>query len=240
MLKELKGLIGKVKNSYLRKLLDAFFKETGFVDAFCKAPAAKSVHHAYLGGLLEHTLSVTRLATLIARNYPELNVDILITGAVLHDIGKTTELSVDVGFDYTDSGRLLGHIVTGTLMLDKKISEIKGFPTNLADTLKHIIVSHHGMYEWGSPKRPKTMEALALHYADDMDAKLMIIKSAMQRELGSAQSGWTGYNSLMGRYFFKGSDVCDDAQGAPPRKKERKSSENAAGLNQFDMFEDRR
>jgi 3'-5' exoribonuclease len=239
MLKEIKKYSGKVKNVYLKKLLNAFFKDSDFVDGFCSAPAAKAVHHAYLGGLLEHTLSVTRLVMLIRKNYPRLNEDVLITGAILHDIGKIKELSTKVGFDYTNDGRLLGHIVIGTMMLEKKIEQIKDFPASLSSLLKHMILSHHGVYEWGSPKKPKTLEALVLHYADDIDAKIAMVEKAIQRDVGEKDTGWTGYHSLLERYLFKDTDDFRDAPKAnEPRQEDKSKEQRQTESAQFNMFKD--
>jgi 3'-5' exoribonuclease len=242
MFSELTGYFKSIKNSYIKKLLDLFFSDDEFTKSFKTASAAKALHHSYMGGLLEHTLSVTKLIMLFKKNYPELNEDLLIAGAVLHDIGKTKELSPDIGFEYTDSGRLLGHIVIGVTMLDKKIDEIKGFPQRLADHLKHMILSHHGIYEWGSPKRPKTKEALCLHYADDFDAKMAMFDMAVKRDLRDEAPGWTGYNSLFERYLFKDSDDYGDDEDVTGTftKKEKKGDAKAKdpGEGQFSMFED--
>jgi 3'-5' exoribonuclease len=240
MLNRLKEYSDKVKNAHLRKLLGMFFKDSDFMDGFCSAPAAKTVHHAYLGGLLEHTLSVTSLVMLITKNYPELNEDVLITGAILHDIGKIKELSTSVGFEYTNDGRLLGHIVMGTIMLEKKIEQIKDFPVRLSSLLKHMILSHHGIYEWGSPKKPKTLEALVLHYADDIDAKIVMVKNALKRDVGSKDAGWTGYHSLLERYLFKEADDYGKGSDIKELPQEEKSKEQkTAGSTQFNMFEDK-
>ena len=243
MLDELKGYIKRIKNKHLKKLLELFFADKGFSEEFCVSTAAKALHHAYVGGLLEHTLSVTRLITLIQSNYPEVNADLLIAGAVLHDIGKTKELGQGVGFDYTNSGRLLGHIVMGITMLDKKIEQIDGFPKGLADHLKHMILSHHGQYEWGSPKKPKTVESMMLHYADDLDAKVSMFKRAVNRDVPQNESGWTGYNSLFERYLFHDTfeyaHESDDS--VPPAKKvneDKTGNPEKATTSQFSMFED--
>jgi 3'-5' exoribonuclease len=238
MLNELKGYFKDVKNSHLRKLLNLFFQDKAFTDKFCSAPAAKTLHHSYLCGLLEHTLSVTRLVTLFKKNYPELNEDILITGAVLHDIGKIKELSRDVGFEYTDTGRLLGHIVIGTIMIDKKIEQIKGFPVRLADVLKHMILSHHGNYEWGSPKRPKTLEALVLHYADDLDAKIAMFQRLVNRDVRDEESGWTSYDSFFERYLFKDAGIHAEGPAIKEEKEEQPKKSKKAPLDQINMFED--
>ena len=245
MFNELKSIIKGVRQPFLKKLLDSFFDDDYFVDAFCESTAAKALHHAYIGGLLEHTLSVAKLIKLLVQNYPELNEDMMVTGAILHDIGKLKEISTGVGFEYTDSGRLLGHIVMGTIMIQDKIDGIDGFPEKLADLLKHIILSHHGIYEYGSPKRPKTLEAYVVSAADDLDAKISMMKKAISRDLGDGESGWTNYNSLFERYLFKEpadfsvpkepEDVPGEAGSEEPKQPAKKEPENT---NQFSMFGD--
>jgi 3'-5' exoribonuclease len=168
-----------------------------------QSPAAKAMHHAYLGGLLEHTVSVTRLLSRICDHYPRLDRDLLVTGAILHDIGKVEEFSYQLQLDYTDAGRLLGHVVLGVQRVQEEINKIKGFPLDLSLALQHLMVSHHGEYEFGSPRRPKTLEAFALHYADDLDAKMNHVSGLLDAEQNSA-SRWTPYQRVYGRYFYKG------------------------------------
>ena len=239
MLTELKGYINRVKNKYLKALLDTFFEDDDFIDRFKKASAAKALHHSYIGGLLEHTLSVTKLITLINTNYDGLNCDLLITGAILHDIGKLNELSSDLGFDYTDSGRLLGHIVMGITTIDEKIKGIQGFPKGLSDHVKHMILSHHGIYEWGSPKRPKTLEALVLHYADDLDAKIAMFNVAVKRDIQDNESGWTGYNQIFERYLYKDmNEYLTDEPSSIEEPTPKKGKKEEPVKSQFSMFED--
>ncbi|MFC1856102.1 3'-5' exoribonuclease YhaM family protein [Thermodesulfobacteriota bacterium] len=203
MLAELTGYIQTMKNTHLKSLLNLFFEDDSFMKAFKSGTAAKALHHSYLSGLLEHTLSVTRVAIKMVENYETVNRDLLIAGAILHDIGKIKELSSEIGFNYTDSGRLLGHIVIGVGMVDEKLRELDAFPERLADHLKHMILSHHGIYEWGSPKKPKTKEALMLHYADDLDAKMAMFDRALDNEVRDRDTGWTNYNPIFERYLFK-------------------------------------
>lgn len=202
MYTELIESIGSVTKKSLQELLYAFFKEGKTAELFQRAPAAKGFHHIYLGGLLEHTLSVVRLLIKIADHYPEMDRDMLIAGGLLHDIGKIYEFSYSQLIEYSDEGRLIGHIVMGVEMIDKKISTIPNFPTQLALELRHIILSHHGEFEYGSPKRPKTMEALAVHYMDDLDAKLHAFQ-AFTSDSGNADSDWTNYNRFFERYLYR-------------------------------------
>lgn len=191
---ELLGFIDKVKNSYLNQLLQAFFVgDEGFIRAFKKSSAAKTVHHGFVGGLLQHTLSVTRLCDYYCKAYSVLNRDLLITAAICHDIGKTRELSLFPQNDYTEEGQFLGHIVIGTEMVAEKIAQIDGFPALLASEIKHCILAHHGEYEFGSPKKPAIMEAVALNFADNTDAKMQTFTEILE---GSSQGEWMGFNRL--------------------------------------------
>ena len=194
MYKELLGLIGKTENPYLRKLLESFFVEDeAFVKAFCTSSAAKTVHHGFVGGLLEHTLSVARMCEYFCGAYPILKRDLLIAAALCHDIGKTKELSLFPENDYTDDGQLLGHIVMGAEMIGEKARAIPGFPPVLEAELKHCILAHHGEYEYGSPKKPAIIEAAALNLADNADAEMETFSEALQNASGT---GWLGYNRL--------------------------------------------
>ena len=172
-----------------------YIKDEAFIKKFKAHSAAKRVHHGFMGGLLEHTLSVTKLCDFYCTQYPVLNKDLLITAAICHDIGKIDELSDFPENDYTDVGQLVGHIVMGTMMIDEKIRNINGFPAKLANELKHCILAHHGELEYGSPKKPALIEALALNFADNTDAKMETFIEALAEE--SRQSGeWKGYNKL--------------------------------------------
>lgn len=197
MYTELTGYIDSLSNPYLKALAYKFFKENGdFIKKFKRHSAAKSVHHGFVGGLLEHTLGVTRLCSFLADRYKYLNRDLLITAAVFHDIGKVFEISDFPENDYTDSGQLLGHIVMGSELIGNAVRAIDGFPASLARELKHCILAHHGEFEFGSPKRPALIEALALHYADDLDAKLETFKEAL--DAPGAQAGeWLGFNRML-------------------------------------------
>lgn len=196
MFQELLGYIDSVKNPYLNQLLKKFFVDSpAFAKAFCFHSAAKTVHHGFVGGLLEHTLSVVKLCAYYADYYPELNRDLLLTAAIFHDIGKTQELSTFPENDYTDDGQLLGHIIIGTDMVGRMIRTIPGFPSRLAAELKHCILAHHGELEYGSPKKPALLEALALNFADNTDAKMETMIEALRA--GGDNNGWLGYNRLL-------------------------------------------
>ena len=196
MYEELLGYIRSVKNPYLQKLLCGYFVENAaFAKAFQFHSAAKTVHHGFVGGLLEHTLSVTRLCDYYAGYYPMINRDLLLTAAIFHDIGKTRELSRFPEDDYTDDGQLLGHIIIGTEMVGESIRSIPGFPEKLATELKHCILAHHGELEYGSPKKPALLEALALNFADNTDAKMETMIEALRS--GGDNKGWLGYNRLL-------------------------------------------
>ncbi len=193
MYQELMGYAGSVKNPYLSALLKSFFIEDNeFASSFVKHSAAKTVHHSFVGGLLEHTLSVTRLCGYIAEHYPAVNRDLLITAAILHDIGKTAELSFFPTNEYTDEGQMLGHIMIGAEMIHDRAASIEGFPAVLETELKHCILAHHGEYEYGSPKKPAIIEAIALNLADNLDAKLETMSEVLENAAGNDK--WLGYN----------------------------------------------
>ena len=200
---ELKSMINALADPDLKKMMEKFLADPGFMAGYTKAPAAKTMHHVYLGGLLEHSLAVASLAADICQRYPGLNRDLLVVSALLHDIGKITELRYQRSFDYTDAGKLLGHIVIGVEMVEEKLRHLESFPLALAVHLKHLLLSHHGQYEYGSPKRPKTMEAVILNFLDDLDSKINGVRTHIDREPDS-ESAWTQYHKHYDRYFFKG------------------------------------
>lgn len=202
MFERLLKITGSLENDYLKKLLEAFWDDEEFVRKFKNAPAAKKMHHAYIGGLLEHTLSVALLVGIMAGHYTGVDIDLLIAGAILHDIGKIIEFDYKTRIDYSDEGRLLGHVVTGVQMIDEKLKEIKDFPAKQALLLKHMIVSHHGAREFGSPEPPKTIEAVLLNYLDEIDSKVNGIREFMSRQ--DPKETWTSYHRLLERYFYKG------------------------------------
>jgi len=202
MLDRLIQISQAVQNEHLSRLLAAFFEDPAFVDLFKMAPAAKKMHHAYLGGLLEHTLSIVRLIQAISTHYKGIDTDLLLTGGILHDIGKVHEFSYETHIDYSDAGRLLNHIVIGVEMLEKKIATLHDFPDELALVLKHLIVSHHGLRDFGSPEPPKTLEAIILNYLDELDAKVTAVRTFIEAE--DPDAPWTSYHRVLERFFFKG------------------------------------
>ena len=191
-----------ITTDYLKTLIDAFFKDKEFVNKFKTAPAAKKMHHAYIGGLLEHTLSMVSLADKIAGHYSGIDRDLLLSGAILHDIGKIDEFEYQFKIDYSDKGRLLNHIVIGLKMVDDKLSGIEHFPEDQMLLLKHLIVSHHGTREFGSPEPPKTIEAVLLNYIDEIDSKVNGIRDFIASE--DPDETWTSYHRLLERHFYKG------------------------------------
>jgi 3'-5' exoribonuclease len=202
MLAELIAIVQGIENPFLKQLVMAFLENEEFIVLFKRAPGAKRLHHSFLGGLLEHTLSVVQLIQKLKGYYEGINHDLLLAGGVLHDVAKVYELSYERSFDYTDAGRLIGHIVMGVEMVDKEIAQIEGFPTELAMLMKHLLLSHHGQYEWGSPTRPMTLEAQMLHHLDDLDAKVNGIKEFMNKvEQGTR---WTDYHRMFERFFYVG------------------------------------
>ena len=195
MYKEILDIIASLRSEHLKKLCEAFFVEDKeFVKNFKKSSAAKFVHHGFVGGLLEHTLSVTRLCEFYTKCYPLLKRDLLLAAAMLHDIGKVKELSAFPENDYTDDGQLLGHIVMGCEMIGTKIKDIPGFPHKLEAEIKHCILAHHGEYEFGSPKKPALMEAVALNFADNLDAKMETLTELFN---STPETGWLGFNRLI-------------------------------------------
>lgn len=194
MFKEILGFVKSIQNEYLRKLLESFFVEDeDFIKCFKNSSAAKTVHHGFIGGLLEHSLSVTKLCNYYCTAYPMLKRDLLLTAAMLHDMGKTKEIAPFPLNDYTDDGQLLGHIVMGAEMVGEKVRDIPGFPKVLASELKHCILAHHGEYEYGTCKKPALMEAQALFMADNTDAKMETFTELLN---SSTEQGWQGYNRL--------------------------------------------
>lgn len=198
---ELRSRVNGLQQPALRRLVRAFALDAKLFQAFCRAPAAMVHHHAYLGGLLEHTLNVMKLAQGIAAGYPEVDADLLLAGALFHDIGKVKEYSWGTTIQYTDQGRLLGHIVMGVQVLDSLLARVPEFPERLRLHLLHMVVSHHGEYEWQSPKRPKFLEAYILHRADLLDADIDKFVQAKREHGGKA---WSGYIKGLDRVVYLG------------------------------------
>jgi 3'-5' exoribonuclease len=203
MLAELKILADSVQEENLQKLLNSFFHDKQWLKMFVLAPAAKINHQAYLGGLLEHTLNVAKAAAAVANLYPRADRDLLIAGSILHDVGKVVEYRYDRVIDFTDQGRLLGHIMLGAGMVERKIDSLEGFPEKLKMKILHIITSHHGQYEWQSPKRPKFLEAAMVHQIDLLDATIDSFTRGME-ESQDSDGEWSPYNRTLERHIYLG------------------------------------
>jgi 3'-5' exoribonuclease len=212
--KRLTELLRSLLNVHLRNLAECFLSDDEFMRKFTAAPAGVKNHHAYRGGLLAHVVSLMEACRVVAPLYPELDADLLLMGAFLHDAGKIDELIYDRELAYSDEGQLIGHVIMVLGTVEDKVAEserLSGekFPTELLLRLKHIIVSHHGEYEFGSPKLPMTLEAIALHLLDNLDAKLYSVAQILKEDAGG-DSAWTSYNQALGRKFFKGSAASAD------------------------------
>ena len=205
MFEEVKRIVGRIKNPQLKALVEEFLADTELMDKFCNAPAATAIHHNYLGGLLEHTCNMLRVAAAILPLYEQVQPCLVLAGIFLHDIGKTEELSYDMAFSYTDSGQLIGHIVKTLLMIHQKADALaaKGrqIDKTILDALGHIILSHHGQYEFGSPKLPATPEAFMVNYIDDLDAKINQVTAAIDNEGGD--SNWTGWKKALQTRLYR-------------------------------------
>ena len=194
----LTGFVESFQNQHLKSLVQAFMADPEIAAAYRNAPAAKTLHHAYIGGLLDHVVSLFRSCDLICKNYPQINRDLLLTGAFLHDIGKIHELTYNRSFSYSTKGQLLGHMIIELEMLQAKLAALPGFPDELKILIEHLIISHHGQYDFGSPKLPMFPEALMLHYLDDLDSKMEAMRAQFEREAG-LDNPWTSYNPSLGR-----------------------------------------
>jgi len=216
MFGDLKEIIATIREPQLRALMDSLFGNSEFIERFTSAPAALKIHHAYIGGLLEHSLSVAQLCDMVAGHYPEANRDLLITAAILHDIGKIDEFSWSRSIKYSDSGHLVGHLVSGAMTVDEAVEKIPGFHPLLRMVLTHMILSHHGEKEFGSPKRPKSLESLILHRVEDLDAKVKTFVEAVAPPNGQQETAemWTERHWLMERPLLRG--LPDSVLGANP------------------------
>jgi len=205
MFEEVKKIVSQIKNPQLKALVGEFLADTELMEKFCDAPAAVKIHHGYLGGLLEHTHNMLRVAVAILPLYPQVQADLVLAGIFLHDIGKTEELAYDMAFTYTDAGQLIGHIALTLLMMDKKAAALtaKGVTIDkqVLDALGHIILSHHGEYEFGSPKLPAMPEAFMVYYIDDLDAKVSQVTTAIENEPG--ESDWTGWKGALQTRLYR-------------------------------------
>ena len=219
--------VAGMQNHYLKALLEAFMNDPELAKAYQAAPAAKTLHHAYIGGLLDHVVSLFRSCDLLCRNYPQINRDLLMTGVFLHDIGKIHELTYSRSFSYTTEGQLLGHMIIELQMLQGKIAQVPGFPAELKTLIEHLIISHHGQYEFGSPKLPMFPEALMLHYLDDLDSKMESMRAHFEREIG-LDSDWTSYNPSLGRPLLNSARVVARAMGETKPKQEPAPEPEAA------------
>ena len=190
-----------VEDPWLKKLVNAILSDPAVAVRYKRAPAAKVMHHAYIGGLLEHVVGLCGLAKQVARHYAELSLDLLLTVAILHDVGKLDELCYDCAIGYTTEGQLLGHIVMEVETVSKAMDAIEGFPANLKTVVQHLLISHHGQYEFGSPKLPMIREALVFHYLDDMDSKMAAVRAALATDSGEEE--WSSYSAALGRKFLK-------------------------------------
>ncbi|MFQ6016230.1 MAG: 3'-5' exoribonuclease YhaM family protein [Anaerolineae bacterium] len=206
LLSQVLEAIASVENPHLRALLESFFADEEFVSNFRQAPASKRIHHAYLGGLLEHVAEDIGLAQAVVEVFPQVDRSLLLAGIILHDVGKIQEFSYQRDIDYSDSGRLEGHIVLGDRMVAEKIAQIPDFPPELAMRLSHMILSHHGQYEWGAARKPQTLEACALHYTDNLGAQLNRFIGIIEGRRDET-ARWTEYDRLLGRYLYAGSPV---------------------------------
>src|SRR5580700_2066048 len=194
----LAAFVGSFRNPHLKALVEAFMADPEIAEAYRNAPAAKTLHHAYIGGLLDHVVSLCRSCDLMCQNYPQVNRDLLLTGAFLHDIGKIHELTYNRTFSYSTRGQLLGHMIIELEMLQAKLAEFPDFPPELKTLVEHLIISHHGEYEFGSPKLPMFAEALMLHYLDDLDSKMESMRAHFERESGM-EGAWSSYNPSLAR-----------------------------------------
>ncbi len=212
MLDYILELVAKVKNGHLKALLDLFFKDEKFIARLKEGAAARNIHHAYRGGLLEHIHSMVRMAVFLTEQiYPDLDQDLVLTGTLLHDLGKMEELDSSMEISYTAEGYLLGHLYLSTIMLDEKLKGLPDFPADLRLHLLHIILSHHGEREWGSPVLPMTPEAMLIHHIDNLDAKLTMVKEAISSDR-NMEEAFTEYHGPLQRHFYKG------RPGSPPEE----------------------
>jgi 3'-5' exoribonuclease len=202
MAEQVRGIAASIENRWVRKLLNRFFTKGEIWDNFQSAPAAKGIHHAYVGGLIEHSLSMAKVADMLASHYPGVDRSILLAGVMLHDIGKLQELETEIGLvDYTPQGRLKGHLVIGSEMVAEAAAKIKGFPGDLLTQIQHLILSHHGRLEFGSPTLPMTTEAFLLSFIDDLDSKMNLIEQLRRKQKGEGLQ-WSEYQRSLERFLY--------------------------------------
>ncbi len=234
MAEELRGVAAGISNKHLKQLLTSFLNDRAFMEAFKRAPAAKTLHHNYVGGLIEHVVELIGICRDVARHFRSIDADLLTAGAFLHDIGKVRELGIRKSIEYTTEGRLIGHITLGYEMLLEKINSIPAFPAELVMLLKHIMLSHHGEYEFGSPKRPKIQEAIIIHYLDDLSAKINNFQATLAKE-NVAEGDWSSFSKMHDRYLYRqaaasqnevpASSVVDDAEDMKPVDKKKAAAQ---------------
>jgi len=224
MFRELQSWIASVTNPHLKALLDAIFADESIAVPYRSAPAAKTVHHNWIGGLIEHVLSMCQVARFAAAHYPDIDFDLLLAGVILHDLGKIRELSYTRSITYTTQGQLIGHILIGIGIVEEKLRQVPDFPARLRDLLLHMILSHHGALEFGSPKVPLFPEALLLHYIDNLDSKMECMHSLIEKDR-TVEGEWTAYSSALDRSALKKSkflepppELSDKAEPAPRPK----------------------
>jgi 3'-5' exoribonuclease len=227
MWSELRGIVAGIGNPHLRGLVEAILSDEDVALRYRRAPAAKQIHHAWLGGLIEHVLSLCTLARMTAGHYPNIDLDLLLTGAVLHDIGKIYELNYERGFSYSSEGQLLGHIHIGLRMVADKLRGLPNFPAPLRTLVEHLILSHHGQLEYGSPKLPLFPEALLLHYLDDMDSKMECMRQVIERDR-LVEGCFTGFHAALDRSVLKKERYLSGGGEKPPRPPVRVEPANGA------------
>ena len=210
---DLLGYANSMQNPWLKKLVLQIVADPGTAKCFKRAPAAKVMHHAYIGGLLEHVIGLCGMAKLVAGHYPELDADLLMTVAILHDVGKLEELCYERAIGYTTPGQLLGHIVMEFETVTRAMDKIEGFPAPLKTVVQHLLISHHGQYEFGSPKLPMIREAMVFHYLDDLDSKMAAVRVALATPSGDDE--WSSYSGALGRKFLKLDAFLKSATPAP-------------------------
>jgi 3'-5' exoribonuclease len=223
------NFVESIENPWLKRLVQNFMADDTVAAAYKNAPAAKTLHHAYVGGLLDHVVSLFTVCDLAVRNYPQVNRDLLLTGAFLHDIGKIYELTYQRSIAYTTRGQLLGHMIIELEMLQQKLAEIPGFPDELKIMIEHLIISHHGQYEFGSPKLPMFPEALMLHYLDDLDSKMESMRAQFERE-NELETAWTSYNPSLARPLLNTKKFLEKGLSAPEQSPESGTVEDAVDV----------
>lgn len=240
MVRELEAVAAGLTNGYLRQLMRSFLADKAFMAIFRRTPAAKTLHHNYIGGLLEHVTELIAICRDVGKHFPGIDMDLLTVGAFIHDIGKVRELAVRKSIEYTTEGKLLGHISLGYEMVAEKSASIPAFPKELEMLLKHIMLSHHGEYEFGSPKRPKIQEAIIVNYLDDLAAKISNFRSTLKKE-NVGEGDWTGYSKMHERYLYRQASYPDADQNVSAGKtgegsrRDRKDAEDPEGTGSLPL-----